>query len=195
MNPLLDGLPRTLRELPAGAAVFRRGDRVSAMYFVEAGQVELSRTLDNGTTLPLASYGAGQLLAEASLFSTTYHCDAVPSLPTRLWRVAKPGLLQALCAAPQAMLALLVQQAQAIQALRAAAELRNLRPLSVRVLAWLELQPTDPAGWVAPVHSWKTTSQTLGASHEALYRCLATLENGGLIEREAGRIRRAAGQG
>jgi len=190
MNGVFAGLPRTTRTLEAGATLFRRGDRVASMYVVEAGRIALSRTLENGSVLPLASYEEGQLVAEASLFSPIYHCDAVAPAAARLWRVAKPALLQGLRAEPDALLALLAQQAQAIQGLRTAAELRNLRPLSARVLAWLELQRTDRAGWVSPPGSWKATAQMLGASHEALYRCLAELEANGAIEREGGRIRR-----
>lgn len=190
MTPLPSGLAATRRELSAGATLFRCGDRVTSMYLVEAGQVELSRTLENGSLLPLASYGPGQWVAEASLFSSAYHCDAAALTPVRLQRVSKPALLQALRADPDAMLALLAQQARSLQALRTASELRNLRPLAARMLAWLEVQATDRDGWISPAGHWKATARMLGASHEALYRCLATLEAQGLVERHEGRIRR-----
>lgn len=194
-QPVIAGLARTVRTLAAGAVLFRRGDRVAAMYVVDAGQIDLTRTLEDGTTLLLASYGSGRLAAEASLFSATYHCDAVAATPARVWRIAKAGLLQALHQEPQAALALLAQQAQAIQALRTGTELRNLRPLSARVLAWLELQQAGRSGWVQPPDTWKSVAQSLGASHEALYRCLAGLEAAGSIERQGGRVRRKPRQG
>lgn len=190
MNPLFAGVARSRRELAAGASLFRRGDRVQSVYVVEAGQVDLVRTLENGSMLTLASYGEGQLVAEAALFSPTYHCDAVAVTPSHVARLPKAALLEALRADPDAMLDMMARQAHAIQALRTGIELRNLRPLPARVLAWLDLQASDRNGWVSPPGSWKAAAQVLGASHEALYRCLAALEADGALERDGGRVRR-----
>ena len=47
------------------------------MYLVRSGTIALERPLTNGTALTLSVATVGMALAEASLFATTYHCDAV----------------------------------------------------------------------------------------------------------------------
>jgi CRP-like cAMP-binding protein len=43
---------------------------------------------------------AGQIIAEASLFATKYHCHAVAMLPSAVWSVAKSELLGRISADP-----------------------------------------------------------------------------------------------
>lgn len=177
----------TLRQ---GELLFWRGDRISSVYLLEQGRVNLARTLEDGSAIVLASFGSKELAGEASLFSTRYHCDAVAVGPVQLLRVPKKDVIKALRSCPDAAMTLLECMAHAIQSSRLATELRNIRPLSARLLSWLELQPLDMDGWVRSAGSWKDVAQLLGISHEALYRILARLEVDKRIEREPGRVLR-----
>jgi CRP-like cAMP-binding protein len=65
------------RRLAPGETLFRAGGRSVGFYEVVSGTVRLLRTDRNGREAVLQTAGAGETLAEASLFSPTYHCDAV----------------------------------------------------------------------------------------------------------------------
>ena len=72
------------RTLAPGEVLFRAGDPVRSLYRVESGAMRLVRPLPHGADLVIQRAQAGAILAEASLFAVTYHCDAVASGPTRL---------------------------------------------------------------------------------------------------------------
>lgn len=84
------------RELEGGAFLFHAGDPVGVLHLVEVGEVRLLRRQVDGTSLILQRAHAGSLVAEASLASDHYHCDAIAVRPSRLRAVAKPALLAAM---------------------------------------------------------------------------------------------------
>jgi CRP-like cAMP-binding protein len=181
----------TLRD---GETLFRRGDRVSSVFLLERGCVKLKRTLEDGSLIVITSYREHELIGEASLFSSSYHCDAIAAGLVQLRRVPKNSALAALRSQPDAAMAVLQHLSHAVQSARMAAELRNIRPLSARLLAWLDIQPAARDGWVVPTEGWKDVALFLGASHEALYRTLSRLEADKRIERTAARLRRTGGR-
>ena len=61
---------------PRGALVFHRGDPVENAIWLEAGSVALTRVGQNGSVVALHRAVGPCWLAEASLFSDAYHCDA-----------------------------------------------------------------------------------------------------------------------
>ncbi|MEJ6393148.1 cyclic nucleotide-binding domain-containing protein [Gymnodinialimonas sp. 2305UL16-5] len=62
-----DGAPeRTLEE---GETLFRRDDKVGWAFLIREGQISLRRALQDGGLLILHRAGAGDLIAEASLFA------------------------------------------------------------------------------------------------------------------------------
>ncbi|WP_419694903.1 cyclic nucleotide-binding domain-containing protein [Mesorhizobium muleiense] len=65
------------RSLARGEILFRKDDATVGIYEIEAGQVRLSRIDQTGREIILHVASAGDLIAEASLFSKVYHCDAV----------------------------------------------------------------------------------------------------------------------
>src|SRR3954469_10683504 len=72
-----DGLAIHRRKFAPGHVLFERGTPVQAMYRVVDGLVELVRYGADGAKLVLQRAGPGAVVAEASLFSASYHCDAV----------------------------------------------------------------------------------------------------------------------
>jgi CRP-like cAMP-binding protein len=67
------------RKLKAGEALFRLDDKTIGLFEVIAGRVRLARVDRSGHEVVLHVAGAGETLAEASLFSPHYHCDAIAS--------------------------------------------------------------------------------------------------------------------
>jgi CRP-like cAMP-binding protein len=81
MSSELDSLLRGLRgrewAFEPGASVFHLGDPVQVMYFVRRGAIHLMRRQQDGAALILQRARADSILAEASLYSDRYYCDAV----------------------------------------------------------------------------------------------------------------------
>lgn len=187
---LLDRLRvrRSARHLSAGEMLFATGESVAEMFVVESGRVDLIRYMPDGNAIRLQSAGEGALLAEASLFSEAYHCDAEAAEESSLLAFPKPALLGALKANPDAALTLLGHFAGRLQVLRAQAALFGIRSAQERVLAWLQMQPSE-AGIVNIDRPWKQIAGELGLTHEAVYRALAALERERTIERHDGAVK------
>lgn len=66
-----------VRSYAAGATLFTRGAPVFHVLLLRSGSVALERHLPCGDPLVLHVADPNDLLADASLFSETYHCDAV----------------------------------------------------------------------------------------------------------------------
>ena len=67
----------------SGQYLFHLGDQVNVMHFIEESAVQLIRYQSDGSALVLQRAGPGAILAEASLYSEAYHCDAVALASTR----------------------------------------------------------------------------------------------------------------
>ena len=80
------------RELAAGQALFRQGDAVTAIFAVERGRLRLIRHTVDERKVVLHTARAGELLAEAALFSDSYHCDAIADLASRICIVRRATL-------------------------------------------------------------------------------------------------------
>src|SRR5450759_3269771 len=65
------------RRLKAGQTLFRQGNRTAGLYEIVHGKVRLARVDASGREAILYVAAAGNTIAEASLFSPTYHCDAI----------------------------------------------------------------------------------------------------------------------
>src|SRR5690242_162309 len=74
----------TDRGLAAGRHVFRRGSKTVGLFEVISGRIRLTRVDRSGNELVLHVAGPGEALAEASLFSSHYHCDAIASTDARV---------------------------------------------------------------------------------------------------------------
>jgi CRP-like cAMP-binding protein len=62
-----------------GDHVFRQGDPTMGIFFVKSGNVCLTRVTESGNAVTIHNARAGDLFAEASIYSDHYHCDAVCS--------------------------------------------------------------------------------------------------------------------
>lgn len=171
MSPLIQRLlalaDREL-ELAPGQTLFRTGDAVRHVHVVLEGSVRLVRHQASGSAVVLQRAQAGQWLAEASLFATRYHCDAVSDDGARLARIDKPRLAQAQREDGRWAMELAAHLAGEVQRARARAELLALRTVRERLDAWRALHGELPARG-----RWIALAQEIGVTPEALYRELA----------------------
>ncbi len=162
-SEMFDNAPE--RSLPAGAALFRRGDPVRSLHLVRDGRVALRRTLADGGSLTLHVAVPGDIVALASLFVETTHCDAVCETEARVAVRPARTIRDRLGTSPAA--SALTEAARQVHALRAQVEVLRLRRLSDRLDAYLDMHgEPGPGGWVL-VADW------IGVSAPALYRELA----------------------
>ena len=176
------------RSLARNEVLFRQGDRVTAIYFVETGRLRLERRTFDGRLLVLGTTPAGEFFVEAALFSDTYHCDAAATEPSRVRVYPKTAVLNALRADPASAMSFLALMARQVMGLRQRLELMKVRSAQERVMLYLDLN-AEPDGRTVNLRSQlQDIASELGLTREALYRTLAGLERAGAIERAGARI-------
>lgn len=150
-----------------GASLFIRGAPVTHVLLLRSGSIALERHLPSGDPLVLHVAGVGDLLADASLFSEVYHCDAVVRTDAIVAFVPKAKFVRDLREVPDAAMALLARASHEVQSQRTRVEILRLKRLSDRLDAWLELHGQPKTG------GWVTVAEAIGVSPPALYRELA----------------------
>jgi CRP-like cAMP-binding protein len=166
---MLQGLRPLRRNFAEGAFLFHRGDSIRFLHFVTAGEAHLIRHQEDGAALTLQRAGPGSVLAEASVFSDIYHCDAIA--------VHETSTLAVPCATVRARLADNGEFAQAwgaylsraVQSARLRAEILSLRTVAQRLDTWLAANDDK----LPAKGSWKAIANEIGVSAPALYREIA----------------------
>lgn len=132
---------------------------------------------------------AGEFFAEAALFATHYHCDAVAVRPSRIRAYSKTSVLAALETSPSRMnYALLETMARQLQLVRQRLELRSVHSAEERLLLYFQMHP-ERNGRTVPIRGdFQEIAAEVGLTREALYRAMARLERKGLIQRVPGRV-------
>ncbi len=172
-----------LRLYDANTYVFNRGQRVESVYQVQSGLALLRRDEAHGESLTLQTAGPGDFLAEASLFSPHYHCDAFCGKASELLACPAKKLLQCLQGNPLFAVDWIRLLSRQRMRSRAREERLTLRSPRERILHCLRLEH-DADGRFTPPGTLMQWAATLGIAHETLYRTLAHLELEGLIVRE-----------
>lgn len=192
--PVKDWLPAAVRakavdrKLKAGEPLFRLGDKTGGLYEVVEGRVRLTRLDRGGREIVLYVAGPGETIAEASLFSAAYHCDAIAGSSALVRLYPKQAVLAAFAKDPAAAQVFAATLARQVMDLRTRLQQRNLRSARERVRHFLALNVGADGRTVALRGTVKELAAELGLSHEALYRTLAALEKTGEIRRTAGKI-------
>src|SRR5882762_7445636 len=91
--------------LDAEQSLFRQGEAVRWFYRIVSGRVRLSRVLARGSEITLARAVGGEILAEASVFATHYHCDAIAETHSEVRRYAMGDVRALLKSEPGAAVA------------------------------------------------------------------------------------------
>jgi CRP/FNR family transcriptional regulator, dissimilatory nitrate respiration regulator len=170
--PLLLHLPGRKRAFAAGEALFRVGDPVRNLHVVCEGQVHLVRHQIDGAALILQRAGAGDVLAEASLHSRNYHCDAVAERNSLAWTIRKRDFQESLRTDKALSEAWSQHLAHEVQKARLHAEILSLKTVAARVDSWVTWNGALPERG-----HWATVAEQIGVSPEALYRELAKRRN------------------
>jgi CRP-like cAMP-binding protein len=176
------------RSLARNEALFRQGEKVTAIYFVEVGRLRLERQTIDGRSLVVGTTSSGKFFVEAALFADIFHCDAVATEPSQVRVYPKAAVLNALRADPAHAMSFLSLVAHQVIELRHHIEIMKVRSAKERVMLYLDLN-TGPDGRTIDLRSQlQDIASELGLTREVLYRTLARLEQAGAIERTDTRI-------
>lgn len=184
----IEQFPETLRlaasrvNINKGQRIFHLGDEVDAVYRVLEGEVCLTRFSPEGTEIVLHRAREGDFFAEASLFGTQYHCDAICTRSGYCLRLPTEALRHCLANDPGFAMEWIATLSRNLRRQRAAQERLGLKSLRMRVIHYMVDRGKE--GRVEldqPIIRWATE---LGASHEALYRTLAEMEREGILQRQ-----------
>lgn len=176
------------RALKSGEPLFRLGDKTAGLCEVIAGRVRLARVDRAGHEIVLHVAGPGETIAEASLFSPHYHCDAIASTDAVVRIYPKAAVLAAFEQDRKAAQAFTAMLARQVMNLRTRIEQRNIRSARERVRHYLALNAGADGRTVELRGTLKDLAAELGLTHEALYRTLAALERLGEIRRGKAKI-------
>ena len=168
LGSLLQELRGRQCEFAVGASVFHLGDPIRLVHFVRRGTIHLVRYQDDGAALILQRAQARSILAEASVYSERYHCDARAETVAATWAVARKDFRRCLETKPEAYQAWAQYLAHEVQRARLHAEILSLKTVGARINAW-----TVWNGALPTKGQWRRIADEIGVSPEALYREIA----------------------
>lgn len=183
----LAGVTPEHRQLASGDRLFSQGDRTFGIFDVASGRIRLQRITPDGSIVTIHLARAGEMFAEASLFSEHYHCDAVAETESDILVYPKAEITSRLRAEPEALWQFARDLAGRLQGMRTRFEIKQIRSAPERVLQWLRMR-SGGDGVIRVPGAAKDIASEIGLTHEALYRALATLEKQGRIARSPGAI-------
>lgn len=183
----LDETKLERRSLVRNELLFRQGDRVQAIYYIEEGRLRLDRRTFDGRSLVFGTNSAGEFFVEAALFAEIFHCDAVATEPSRVRVYPKATVLKALKTDPSSAIPFLKLMAHQVIEARQRLELMKIRSAKERVLLYLDLH-ADAEGSLKLKSEIQDMAGELGLTREAFYRTLASLERVGAVKRFGARL-------
>ncbi len=163
------------RTLQKGSYLFHRNDPVKSVYVVEKGLIELIRYQQNGTTLTLQRAAEMAVIAEASVYSDIYHCDAVAAQTSNIYELPKAKFFSLLQHDPTLSYLWSSYLAAEVQSSRYRSEILSRKTVAERLDCWQDWNN----GKLPPKGQWKDIATQLAVSPEALYRELAKRRNNG----------------
>jgi CRP/FNR family transcriptional regulator, dissimilatory nitrate respiration regulator len=173
------------RSLARNEYLFRQGDKVRAIYFIEDERLRLNRRTFDGRSPVFGTNSAGEFFVEAALFAEIFHCDAVATEPSRVRIYPKAAVLEALNTDPSNALPFLRLMARRV--IESRQRLMKIRSAKDCVILYLDLH-AGADGSVTLKSELQDIASELGLTREAFYRTLASLEHAGAIQRSGARI-------
>ncbi|WP_187431354.1 hypothetical protein ROLI_030360 [Roseobacter fucihabitans] len=155
--------------------LFRQGQPTSGLFRIISGRVTLRRHGENGEVLTLHHAAAGGSFAEASIFSETYHCDAICTAAGSVEKLDKVAVVKLMEADADFSLAFTRHLALQVQHYRAHIEMLSIRSAKERIMVAVQ------AGYLEA--SAMELASRINLSHEACYRALTALCNEGRMRR------------
>ena len=164
----LGKLRLTERTFDEGQYLFHRDDRVKSMFLIKTGSAHLIRHHRNGSAVVLQRAVPGSVLAEASLFTSAYHCDAIAATAVVVHLISKVAMQQLFLTDQEFAKAWASYLAGEVRNARLRSEILTLKTVAERLDAWLA-----DRGHLPEKGNWKAIAQEIGISPEALYREIA----------------------
>jgi CRP/FNR family transcriptional regulator len=179
--------------IPAGASLFRAGERADAFFRIEAGAVRVVKTDESGRELHIARLGPGDFLGEAfALTGLAYPFSAEAAEKTTVVRFEAGRIRKAISADPQTALFFVELLAGKCVLLSTRMESFGLKTVRQRFVQYL-LRSCEgaPAGRCVVGLTVKKSELAgqLGTVGETLSRTLQALARDGLIEVRGREIR------
>jgi CRP-like cAMP-binding protein len=168
MLKYIQALPHAMQIFKKGQYLFHQGDAVVSMLLIETGEARLLRRQREGNTIVLQRALPGSFLAEASLFTASYHCDATATMRVSARLISRPAMRKLFENDPAFAAAWASHLADEVRSARLRAEILALRTVAERLDAWIAAQGKFP-----PKGTWKIVAQEIGTSSESLYREIA----------------------
>lgn len=167
----------SLMTLALGARLCAEGDVADAAYLVIAGELEISLTKPDGAVVWLARAAPGEVVGDMALLDGgARSADIAAARNTRLLRLGRDAVLQALTEEPAAALALLAHLAGRLR--KTNGHLEDIATLDLGArLARLLLE--SPSGLTS--RSQSGMAGHLGVARESVNRKLAGWRKAGLI--------------
>jgi CRP-like cAMP-binding protein len=161
-------LPHTQQVFRKGQYLFHQGDPVVSMFLIESGEAHLLRRQRNGGAIVLQRALPGSFLAEASLFTARYHCDATAATRVSARLISRRAMRKLFENDPAFAAAWASHLADEVRSARLRAEILAFKTVAERLGAWMAAKGEFP-----PKGTWKTVAQEIGTSPESLYREIA----------------------
>jgi len=166
LSEAIRSLPGRRAETTPGVTLFRRDDRVRQLHLVEVGCVHLVRYGEDGLAAVMQRATAGDILAESSIFSDRYHCDALVVEDAVLWTSEMADVRAAFEADSRFAESFAKHLAGEVMRMRSRVELLSRRTVQNRLDGWFALN----GGSLPRKGSWRSVAEDIGVSPEAFYR-------------------------
>ena len=176
------GLAFRTHELRDKQVLFAARQKPSKLFLVSRGCVRLVRPLRHGADAVMQRARAGEWLAESSLFSDRYHCDAIAQGTSEVISIDKRDVLAAFKKDPQRSVAFCELLSKQLRRLRGVHEIVRIRSARERVLQWLLLQATGAPPQLRVDQTWTQVADEISLTREAVYRAVAELKRSGALK-------------
>jgi CRP-like cAMP-binding protein len=175
------GLPFREHTFEDTETLFSAGGKPVRLFLVAEGCIRLQRPLRSGASAIMQRARTGDWLAESSLFSDRYHCDAISQGITRTISVSKRELLAAFDKDPRRSMKFSVLLAEHLRRLRGMHEIVRVRSARDRVLHWLWLEAKGKPATLRLDQTWTQVADEIALTREAVYRAVAELKQLGIV--------------
>lgn len=168
-----------------GERLFATGGKPAHMFFVVNGEVILERLGLHGESVVLQRTRYG-FVGEASLQSARYHCAGRVVSPSEIIQIPIGQIQAALEADSAFAIRWISMLSREVRRLRMQCERLCLHRVQDRLLHLLETEGKDgkyPLG-----AGLRSLAGELGVTHEALYRCVSSMEKKGHLRRDDGML-------
>jgi CRP-like cAMP-binding protein len=174
-------------DLSPGALLCQAGDPGDAVFLILEGEIEIRSSLAGGRDVRFVSFGRGALIGEmAALDGGPRSADMAATRKTRLWRIPRSALVEALETEPKAAVALLAELSGRLRRTNAALEAMAGLDLGGRLARSL-LSEQSARGLIGLTQS--ELARRVGASRETVNRKLNDWAGHGWVELSSAGVR------